>query len=96
MLQKRLFTVVSFIIKYNWEEIGKQILVDKQNGILVSYSKLCWINNSMEYYIKPNTTSFLKQTEVLVTQSCPTLCNSTDCSSSGSSVHGILLARILE
>ena len=33
---------------------------------------------------------------VLVTQSCPTLCNSTDCSPPGSSVHGILQARILE
>ena len=29
-------------------------------------------------------------------QSCPTLCNSTDYSSSGSSVHGILQAIILE
>ena len=27
---------------------------------------------------------------------CPTLCKSMDCSSSGSSVHGILQARILE
>ena len=31
-----------------------------------------------------------------VTQSCPTLCNSMDCSPPGSSVHGILQARILE
>ena len=29
-------------------------------------------------------------------QSCPTLCNPMDCSPPGSSVHGILLARILE
>ena len=29
-------------------------------------------------------------------QSCPTLCDPKDCSSSGSSVHGILQARILE
>ena len=29
-------------------------------------------------------------------QSCPTLCNSTDCSPPSSSVHGILRARILE
>ena len=29
-------------------------------------------------------------------QSCPTLCNPTDCSPLGSSVHGILQARILE
>ena len=29
-------------------------------------------------------------------QSCPTLCKPMDCSSSGSSTHGILQARILE
>ena len=34
--------------------------------------------------------------EVNVTQSCLTLCDSTDCSPLGSSVHGILQARILE
>ena len=31
-----------------------------------------------------------------VAQSCPTLCKLMDCSPSGSSVHGIILARILE
>ena len=31
-----------------------------------------------------------------VTQSCPTLCNPLDCSQPGSSVHGILQARILD
>ena len=34
--------------------------------------------------------------KVLVTQSCLTLCDPMDCSPSGSSVHGILQARILE
>ena len=29
-------------------------------------------------------------------QSCPTLCNPVDCSLPGSSVHGVLQARILE
>ena len=33
---------------------------------------------------------------VLVAQLCPTLCNPMDCSSPGSSVHGILQARVLE
>ena len=33
---------------------------------------------------------------VLGTQSCPTLCNPMDCSPLGSSIHGILQARILE
>ena len=32
----------------------------------------------------------------LVAQSCPTLCDLIDCSPPGSSVHGILQARILE
>ena len=31
-----------------------------------------------------------------VTQSCPTLCNPTDCSLPGSSVHGIFQAKTLE
>ena len=34
--------------------------------------------------------------EVLVTQSCLTLCDCMDCSPPGSSVHGILQAQILE
>ena len=33
---------------------------------------------------------------VKVAQSCPTLCDSVDCNLPGSSVHGILQARILE
>ena len=40
-------------------------------------------------------TSTLK-VKVLVTQSCPGLCKSMDCGPPGSSVHGILQARILE
>ena len=31
-----------------------------------------------------------------VAQSCPTLCDPMDCSLPGSSVHGILQARVLE
>ena len=33
---------------------------------------------------------------ILLSQLCPTLCNPVDCSPPGSSVHGILQARILE
>ena len=39
---------------------------------------------------------WLQKVEVLVAQSCPTLCDLMDCSSPVSSVHGILQARILE
>ena len=38
----------------------------------------------------------LRVNEVLVAQSCPTLCNPMSCSQPGSSVHGISQARILE
>ena len=44
--------------------------------------------------------SFLKTdspfVKVIVAQSCPTLCDPMDCSPPGSSVHGVLQARILE
>ena len=36
------------------------------------------------------------ESEVLVAQLCPTLCDPMNCSPPGSSVHGILQARILE
>ena len=36
------------------------------------------------------------EVKVLVAQLCPTLCDPMDCSPPGSSVHGILQARILE
>ena len=37
-----------------------------------------------------------KESEIEVTQSCPTLCNPMDCSLPGSSVHGIFQAIVLE
>ena len=45
--------------------------------------------------LRPCWMSGLK-VKVLVTQSCPTLCDPMNCSPPGSSVHGILQARILE
>ena len=36
------------------------------------------------------------ESESLVTQSCPTLCDAVDCRLPDSSVHGILKARVLE
>ena len=40
--------------------------------------------------------TFLNWVKVKVAQSCPTLCDPMDCSLPGSSVHGILQARIQE
>ena len=36
------------------------------------------------------------KSESEVAHSCPTLCNPVDCSLPGSSIHGILQARVLE
>ena len=38
----------------------------------------------------------LARTHAKLLQSCPTLCDPVDCSLPGSSVHGILQAKILE
>ena len=48
-----------------------------------------------ESYFNVNRVVQVKVKE-LVTQSCPTLCDPMDCNRPGSSVHGILQARILE
>ena len=44
----------------------------------------------------PPEVEALKEVNVLVAQSCQTLCDPLDCSPPGSSVHGVLQARILE
>ena len=42
------------------------------------------------------TDNLLKEVEVLVAQSCPTLRDPMDCSPPGSSVHGSFQTRVLE
>ena len=39
---------------------------------------------------------YMKMNESEVAHSCPTLCDPVDCNLPGSSVHGILQARVLE
>ena len=41
---------------------------------------------------KVHVCTLVDESEVLVTQSCLTLCDPMDCNQSGSSVHGILKA----
>ena len=47
-------------------------------------------------YIFPKQDKIEKKVKVLVIQSCVSLFDPMDCSASGSSVHGISQARILE
>ena len=39
---------------------------------------------------------YSQKVKMLVTQSCPTVCEPMDCSLQVSSIHGILQARLLE
>ena len=48
------------------------------------------------HYSKIKTSLGIPESESFSTQSCLTLCDPMDCSPAGSSVHGILQARILE
>ena len=69
--------------------------------------KLCWLKRKRNIGILDNSQNeedcengggdvIYVSEWVKVTQSCPTLCDSVDCSPPGSSVHEILQARILE
>ena len=51
---------------------------------------------SINTWWKISVPFFLSCVWVLVTQSCPALCDPKDCSPPGSSVHGIFQARMLE
>ena len=48
------------------------------------------------FYMFYNVVLISTVSEWKVTESCPTLCNSMDCSPPGASIRGILQARILE
>ena len=55
-------------------------------------TSIATMENSVEIPLKAgNRTPIAKSL-----QSCPTLCDPTDCSLSGSSIHGIFQARVLE
>ena len=55
-----------------------------------------WICMAESLRCSPENTTALLISDVLVPQSCLTLCNSMGCSLPGSFVHGILQARKLE
>ena len=78
--------------------------IGKGNGTPLQYSCLenpmeviteYWIEFPVLYNRSLLVIRFTDE-KVLVAQSCPTLCDPMDCSPPGSSVHGILQARILE
>ena len=62
-----------------------------------AFELCCWRRLLRVLWIgRRSNQSVLKESENEVTQSCPTLCDPMDCSLSGSSIHGIFQARVLE
>ena len=81
--------------KNNAGKLSNQRKIELNHHQLL-YSKLNskWV---MEVHIKEGTYDIIQIVRTCsVAQSCPTLCDPMDCSPLGSSVHGILQARILE
>ena len=62
----------------------------------IEYISLCYCCRVLLFIYLKYSSLYMKKVKVLVTQLCPTLCSPMECSPPGSSVHGILQARILE
>ena len=63
--------------------------VNKKKKTELLIHKTAWINLKNIHKVEESV-------KVLVAQSCPTLCDPMDCGPTGSHVHGIFPARILE
>ena len=74
--------------------ISVSLLLSRTQGywniLKPSYSVSCDLESLITFYLH------MHMCMLNCFQSCPTLCNPMDCSPPGSSVHGILQARILE
>ena len=90
----------------NGSPLQGSCLENPRDGVAQSQTQLNWLSRSSTTL---GTTLNILQEEsekecvcvcvclsVRFTQSCPTLCNTTECSPPGASVHGIPQARILE
>ena len=77
---------------------SSQVIRTRQAGNYSTSFIVCISDSAPEYSgdMSVLTITVLGYFEVLITQSCPTLCDPMDCSSPGSFVCGILQARILE
>ena len=80
-----------------------KLFTNLTNGVglclLASSSHMSHHNSSSEIetiMISINAENLFLKVKVLVAQSCSTLCVTMDCSPPGSSVHGILQARLVE
>ena len=86
--------VVGFVYPDLWQRsiqlVANQIMSFIWNRLVSGTFHFCLLRSCLKFTI--NIQYFFSS----VAQSCPTLCDHMDCSLPGSSVHGILQARILE
>ena len=74
---------------------GERALSGRQEGQVLPWSATVALWPRITFSPLPSV-GFRLHCGCLVFQSCPTLCDPTDCSPPGSSVHGVSQARILE
>ena len=82
-------------LRRNWSLVPKSLGTIGLHDINIS-SELDYTWLRITNIIHPHHECLTLEVLVLVTQSCPTFYNPMDCSPSGSSVHGIFQARILQ
>ena len=87
-------------VVYGWAT-NTILPVCKAAGTTVTLLEPSWLEWELSYVgpepaLKQVHVIELPESESEVAQSCPTLCDPVDCSLSGSSVHGIFQARVLE
>ena len=80
-------TEKSIDVLYTWSSVGPEL----QRSC--NWTCVMWESESHPF-VRWNELMCVRACSVA--QSCPTLCDHTDCSPPGSSVHGVLQARILE
>ena len=93
--------VEAYLAVENPNPLVKTKAIWLQKEAAINISGLTWFTGQREASLKfcfdfrPNPIG-ITQKESEVAQLCPTLCDSMDCSLRGSSIHGILQARVLE
>ena len=88
------------VLVFDWlrETVYFSSQINSQSNGCEGAESFPWLSTTGSHRHIPRniSSSLVERVKVWVTQSWPTLCDPTDCSLQGSSVHGILQARTLE
>ena len=90
LLQQKLTLVRWIVVEKHYDSLTSKCFM------YINYSNITRTLTSLQVFTWGNWGAKRWGKNVLVAQSCLTLCNPRDCSPPGFTVHGILQARILE